>query len=265
MCMPTASCLTPRPANCSLPCFTREARHVAGGQFRSAGHNDARLLYHPLLFGHGSTLLDVGSSEGVDLVNFMRKREDNARSLGRAAPVTVHAFEPVGKARQKLANAVATWSGNIHIHDFGLGSSNRTTCFATSGITAHEVTTAQSCSSAASAHVFERVRIVDITAAVQPHHQIELLHVNCEGCEVELLRRLLPDPAARRVAAIELQPHHQIFYKNGMTDDGYCDLEQRLRAAGFRLLYRFPFVWEAWAREKDYWRLRRGLKREHII
>ena len=66
-------------------------------------------------------------------------------------------------------------------------------------------------------------------------------------------------------AAIELQPHHQIFYKNGMTDDGYCDLEQRLRAAGFRLLYRFPFVWEAWAREKDYGRLRRGLKREHII
>ena len=219
-------CLMPRPLGCTLPCYNRSQRHVAGAHYRRAGHNDARLLYHPQLFSSGDVVLDVGSWEGNDIVRFLQKRPPD---------VHIHAYEPIPSIRQRLTRRMASFP-SVTVHPYGLvGGRNRTSCFVGTGQDAHEV---------GPGACRDRSELVDVRHAIESHDRVALLHVNCEGCELGLIARLAELPALDRVRAIEMQAHHRVIYKNGLGDDEYCALERHLARRGFELAYRFAFIWE---------------------
>lgn len=214
-------CKLPRPTGCTLPCHNRSVRQAEGGRFRLAGHNSAKLLYSPGFFRAGGegrqVVLDVGSWEGHDLLSALAvpgMPKDQLR---------IHAFEPVPAIRTKLTAHMADMP-QVFIHPHGIGSSNRTACFALdSGVRARELRPTATalqrpCASPAS--------ILDVAAAVEPHERVALLHMNCEGCEREVISRLLTLPASylARIGAIELQSHHRLHYANGLSDDDYCEL-----------------------------------------
>ena len=130
-------CKLPRPTGCTLPCHNRSVRQAEGGRFRLAGHNSAKLLYSPGFFRAGGegrqVVLDVGSWEGHDLLSALAvpgMPKDQLR---------IHAFEPVPAIRTKLTAHMADMP-QVFIHPHGIGSSNRTACFALdSGVRAREL------------------------------------------------------------------------------------------------------------------------------
>ena len=174
------------PAHCSLPCYSKPFRLKEGGGYRRAGHNEARVLYHPEVFSAGDVVVDVGAFEGNDLARVLRKR---------MPPIAVHAYEPVAAIRERLARNVAPFR-QVTVHPFGIGSANRTSCFIGVGQDAHE----------RGAHACRQPsEVVDVAWAISPFERIKLLHINCEGCELQVMRRILASGVLSKISLIEMQ------------------------------------------------------------
>jgi FkbM family methyltransferase len=187
------------PSHCTLPCYSKAIRLQEGGRYRAAGHNEARILYHPRIFDVGDVVMDVGAFEGHDLNRMMKLRPPR---------IAVHAYEPVPAIREKLMANVASLD-QVIVHPYGIDAVNRTSCFVGMGQDAHEQTN-RPCR--------QPSLLVDIAWALSSFSRVKLLHINCEGCELQLLRRLIGLDALTKVSIIELQVHHKKFYSNGLND-----------------------------------------------
>ena len=82
------------------------------------------------------------------------------------------------------------------------------------------------------------------TSTTHETRVIDLLQLNCEGCELAVLQRLLSLPSlAAALRVIEVQ-----FHLAAVPPLQLCEIEASLRANDFRLVYRYPYVWERWVR-----------------
>ena len=204
--------------------------------WRAAGGDAMRRLHDPMHFRGGETVIDVGSYVGIDLVGFLRHAPSS---------VSVHTFEPVQRYRTKLKQRVerfvsAANASRLHIHPFGLGRANHTACFlASKGAQATHEAVSSACAAPA--------RIVDVAAALRNFARVDLMQINCEGCEYDLLERLLEDSGSIGVVqSVEVQFHLDWGAQRNTTR--YCHIERGLRHAAFELDYRHPFLWERWSR-----------------
>ena len=201
-------------------------------KLRDAGWKSAKRFFDPAGFRRGAHIIDVGSYVGEDLVEFVQKNPK------LAADITILTYEPVVSIRAKLLPNVKPYP-NIQVSGDGLGDHNYTTCFATTGDATHEV-------SPDDGRCTENSTIVDVAAVVGAIARIDLLHINCEGCEYRILKRLIDARATDRIDAIEVQ-----FHLRWVTPAQYCEIERGLRSLGYSNVYSFPFVWELWERQQQ--------------
>ena len=200
-----------------------------------AGGDKMRRLRSPASFKGGELVVDIGSYIGVDLVTFLRHAP---------ASIAVHTFEPVANYRQRLEQRVIRMvrylPERLHVHPFGLGGSNRTACFSARLAASTNEGGTSGCQSPS--------QIVDAGAVIGGFRRVDLLQMNCEGCEYEVLERLIASPAALQgVRSIEVQFHLDWGLQNDTAR--YCAIESGLRLHGFGLDYRYPFWWERWSRK----------------
>ena len=186
---------------------------LAGEAWQPAGADRMRRLRDPTHLRGGEVLVDVGSYVGVDLVNFLRRAP---------ATVTVHTFEPVAMYREKLQQRVrrfvASGHERLHIHAFGLGKSNHTACFAASKAASTDELSGTACNSPS--------EIVDAAVALRQFPRVDVMQLNCEGCEYEVLERLLESPAALATArSFEVQFH--LDWGAQKDTARYCRIEAR--------------------------------------
>lgn len=222
------TCSVPRP-------FTGADQDRAREAFRKAGHNGMRRLFSPsawLVASAATLVVDVGSFEGVDLMAFMQRAGPLAKN------VTVHTFEPVKATRLRLQHNVGNYS-QIHIHPYALGDSTRAMCTDGTG----DAATMRPIHMRGTCMPQRRVHMVDTWHVINSFgHSVDLLQLNCEGCELAVLHHMLKRAAVTRVVkSIEVQ-----FHRSAVTEASYCTLDARLRALGYTLEYRFPYVWERW-------------------
>lgn len=184
-----------------------------------------RMMRNPQRFRKAATIVDVGAYIGVDLQRFVES--------GPPEGLEVWAFEPVPSIFKRLHTNVQKYE-QIHIERLGLGASNATSCFVTKGDATREVPIDHSdCS--------ERSKIVDVVEVARWFPRIDLLHLNCEGCEGLVLLRLL-ETDMETIDAIEVQFHETVSHEQ------YCELELGLRQHGFQLEYQFPYLWDLWVK-----------------
>ena len=231
--------LTSADHNCSITSLPSRSRVLAkffAAEHRTRPLRTTKLFAKPWVFPASATVLDVGSNVGSNLIEFMTQ--------GAQPSVAVHTYEPVAAIRERLEVNVRRFP-QIHVHPFGLASENRTACFRLGGKHNLEGTTAvsQLRSAGSCARGQTEATLVAIGDVLDSYRRIQLLHVNCEGCEYDIIPGI-PATALNRIDAIELQAHP---LENRQLA-AYCALEAHLRAARFARIYRFPFVWELWAR-----------------
>lgn len=233
------------PPHCTLAApFTPAKQAAARADFAKNGHNEQRLLFSPdkwLTADSNALVVDVGSYTGVDLDGFARR----VATLG--ANVTVHTYEPVPSTRRLLLERLAALARvprapAIHVHPFGLSDRDASMCVAGQGDAASLRATGANprrgwCPPP------ERTRVADAwTALRRLGRTVDLMQVNCEGCELAVMRRLVSQPdVARVVRGFEIQ-----FHANAVSVRDYCALERALERLGYGLVYRYPFVWELW-------------------
>ena len=88
------------------------------------------------------------------------------------------------------------------------------------------------------------IDMVDFRGVLAEFEYVDLLHINCEGCEAPVLKTFLSASSTANVAAVEVQ-----YHKVHVPLRVYCEIESSMRAHGYTLAYRYPYVWELWVRE----------------
>lgn len=186
-------------------------------------------LLNPSLLAKDATIVEIGAFEGRDIELFMGKHPSRL--------VHIHAYEPVQEQFQILASKMAKiGNGQVSVYPYGLSSHSYTTCFLKAAEGTYDARTA-SCEASA------RGNLRKITDELKHFKQINLLHVNCEGCEYATLKTVLANKhISKRILILEVQFHQVI------THEQYCEIEHLLVLRGFRLKYRYQYVWEAWVR-----------------
>lgn len=76
---------------------------------------------------------------------------------------------------------------------------------------------------------------------------VDLLNINCEGCEFEVLEMLAATNLIEKVVNIQFQPHY-MYKEVGSYSCRYCRLVELLSRT-HELSYRFNVIWEMWRRK----------------
>lgn len=186
------------------------------------GGNEKRYSYHSYLSDQ-STVVEIGGFTGVD-INAMRDIY---------GPFRVLLFEPLFYTKAKT-----TFEGdnNVEVYPYGIGSTTRKVSFAVDGVASKP---------AATAHVdvteVEIRKLADVVQELQVE-TVDLLQINCEGCEWEVLEELLEGP--------DIFKHIQVQFHGGASWvpdrlNRYASIQDRL-ARRYLLVYDVPWVWQMW-------------------
>lgn len=79
-------------------------------------------------------------------------------------------------------------------------------------------------------------------------HSLNLLTINCEGCEFDVIERLTSTSLIDNIDYVQFQPHVIVFTDQQEYICKYCRLRQLL-ARTHEIGYEFPHVWETWKRK----------------
>jgi FkbM family methyltransferase len=200
-----------------------------GGQ-RSDGSPGLHYMLNPSKLPSHALILDVGTWHGRDISFFMKGHGSSG--------VQIHTYDAVDRA--EMLKGLLQKYPQVTSHPFGLGSANRTAHFTKAGGTDDEGTFEQKGSLELNG------TIMDVMHELTRFQHVHLLHINCEGCESEVLHRLLTDPVAHeKIDVIEVQFHFPV-----VSEADYCEIEQLFLVNGYVLQYRFQYVWEAWSKNK---------------
>jgi FkbM family methyltransferase len=193
------------------------------------GQNN-KLYEHPEMIPENATIIEAGGFTGQDFGVFFRNAATRGVNLDRTH---VEIFEPHPALFQQLHANIGECPEWLKTTNSGLGDKNTTLCMDQQSDAA---TTLESPDCPL------LVPVMDIAAVIQPYQQINLLHINCEGCELPILRRVLATNP-QKIQNIEVQ-----FHRNHVAVKDYCDTARALVLSGYRRLYHYAYVWEAWSR-----------------
>jgi hypothetical protein len=196
------------------------------------------------------------------------KAADSTRFRQIFPSSTIHIYEPVPAFFSELEE---NWKGipGIHVHKYGMGGSSRdialddgalhgeSTFIMDSGKkVASAGAAAGSVPEKATALAPGHMRIVDGAAEIAaiaplPSSQIDILHMNCEGCEWEFLSRLADvEGTFARIHIIQISFHNYGNDGIGALLPQYCTIREALRQTHEPISV-VPFGWERWVRKSN--------------
>ena len=171
-----------------------------------------------------SIVLDLGGYEGQWASDLFARYQ---------CPIFI--FEPVAAFANRIRDRFAK-NKTIQVHQYGLGDVSRS----------EEISIAGDGSSVfGKSRNKETIEIVDVTEWIESNlstdQSIDLMKINVEGCEYEILDRLIKTHLVNRIKNIQVQ-FHQVM----------PDSAARMERIQSQLIkthtptYQYTFVWENW-------------------
>lgn len=164
-----------------------------------------------------------------------------------------HAYEPISDFFKELTD---NWrqdgagNANVHLHNYALAKENGTIYFPKSSLAGQ------------STYIGDGSKLPDSTndvdsdsASVRSFHfavqdaggnKPTLLHMNCEGCEWDLLRDALDTSFIDNVPLIQIGFHNYGHVGLGERVIEYCDIQMKLARTHNLVHGAVPFAWERW-------------------
>jgi FkbM family methyltransferase len=204
-----------------------------GTRWREEKGQANKLYEHPERFPVDATIVEIGAYTGRDIGVFLQQASNQNVPVSN---MEFHLYEPVDMAYQTLASKYSEVP-NIHLTKAGVGYKTETMCVSLSGDAAK--TDNKNIANCAA----DAVPVIDAALVVNSlPKRLDLLHINCEGCEIPIMRRVL-ETSIDKIDRIEVQNHPQ-----HITTEDYCGYVTQLYSHGFRPVYHYKFVWELWER-----------------
>ena len=169
----------------------------------------------------------------------------------------IHVFEPV----PSFANVLEKNWKNVPrstVHAFGLGSESKQV----EGV--HVVGESTFAMSGGKDSSGETVHIKSIVEAWEElgKPSIDLLHMNCEGCEWEMLETLISSDIIHKVRILQVGTHWFADVQN--IEQRYCAIEAKLETTHEKI-YQQYFGWERWQLKQKQNSKTRGARRRRVL
>ena len=144
-------------------------------------------------------------------------------------------FEPIfyDEARMNLKGL------GVEVYPYGLGATTRSATFDIKGDATTPTKDGQVAQIRRFSDVIEELSIV----------RIDLLQINCEGCEWEVLESVIDDKQTHIFQHIQVQFHPSADWVEDRLDR-YATIQDRLTET-HELLYDHPWIWQLW-QSKSY-------------
>lgn len=181
----------------SHKCFPDKAPHLG------------RFSQNPKSLKPGMVFVDIGSYTGSDLIG-----------LALAQPkVQIYTFEPVPSVYKKLVERTSKFK-NVHARNVGIGDAADTLCFlknrdATKVIPKQgdhcptEVSEEVHHDDLTKSGIVETGQVMPVDVLFAEIKKIDVLQINCEGCEYIVLPAILNSPATlSKITYVEVQFHN---------------------------------------------------------
>ena len=188
-------------------------------KFAAAGHNE--FLYNFVKLGTDSVFLDIGGFHGIADEEFERRYHPK-----------LYIFEP-GKDSFRILQGKFP---NAHLFNFGLGPREETTYLVSDG----ERSFVQSSETAGA----EKIEIKPFSFIENLVNLVDVLFINCEGCEYPVLEALLDSTMIHKVKFLMIQFHKQHLSN---APEWRCYIKSRLRYTHTEV-FSVTWVWEIWRR-----------------
>ncbi|XP_069137254.1 uncharacterized protein [Argopecten irradians] len=177
-----------------------------------------------------STVIELGGYLGEDADNL----------ISRYQPKRYIMVEPVYEFYIKLVNRFQHLS-NVLIFNFGIGNKSAKTSVKLS---------MDGTSSFNTINADVNIRLVGarpfFLGIGLGFFDVDLLTMNCEGCEFAVLDFLLDSKLINNIRNVQFQPHKLDRVADSVYR--YCEYEERLKRT-HQLVFRHPFWWESWSRK----------------
>ena len=145
-------------------------------------------------------------------------------------------------------NHVKTNQWDVTVHKFGLGDSTRRIFLSESDIKG-QGTFAMKDKEAEEGKKIP-LEIIEATTAFTNvtggSEDLDLLHVNCEGCEYEMLENLIKSGLHWKIKIIQFGTH--FFSEIPNLTERYCAIRSELTQS-HKMVYGTAFAWERWDRK----------------
>jgi FkbM family methyltransferase len=190
--------------------------------------NSGRYKHHSYLKNNG-VIVEIGGFTGEDTQTFLEQYPD----------VTMHVFEP---HPTYFSSLVERFKGNPKVisYPFGLDEASKIAFLVDSsdGSSAYSGTGQK-------IPIFLREAVQELKSIVSQHKKsIDLLNINCEGCEYGLLEQILEQNSAHLIENIQVQFHP---IESIDSTPRYCRIQSLLSKTHKKTFY-YHYVWENWKR-----------------
>ncbi len=196
-------------------------------------HGQSKKLYeHPEKFPHNAIIVESGAYSGRDIGVFFENAEKRRIDTSN---MNFLLFEPMAKPFKELERKYRNHR-NVQLFKTALGEKRGVMCSTLKG----DAVVVSRCDHSSNAH--GKITVQDVADYI--NETVFLYHINCEGCEVPLINRALSRQRLPQNIEVQFHPQH-------VHPDIYCDIARRLHDSGYRIVYRYAYVWELWSLVED--------------
>jgi len=173
---------------------------------------------------------------------------DGSKILQICPECEMHIFEPVpdyNKVLEEIWNTLNEendWSATIH--KYGLGNNDRTVKLSRSELLGEGTFGMTDKKNEDEPFVNLKIREASkIIREISNNGFVDLLHVNCEGCEWEMMENIIENNIISDIGSIQLGTHY--FPEIEDISSRYCNLRKQLRKT-HQMVYGESWSWERW-------------------
>jgi len=193
--------------------------------------NEQRTEFHRSYLKPGSVIIDIGGHTGEDTMRFIQYF---------GSEITILVYEPHPKYFTILTEKFKNYP-QVKLFNYGLDGTARMATLSddTDGSSVFKEGTI-------SIELREVNQVISQYLKDSGRKEIDLLHINCEGCEFGLLEGIIDQRVTNLFKNIEMQFHYYDF--KGMDNIArMCRIQEQLSIT-HKSSFLFKYVWENWER-----------------
>jgi FkbM family methyltransferase len=210
----------------------------ADGSFWSV--EGLRHTAHKHLLNSSSLVVEVGGNRGHDTVKFIEFHN-----------LSIISYEPLVQMWKSLTEQFKS-NPKIQIHPYGLGNHARSLLIEPNDYGNAGTSIFRPLSSPNSS-LIQRIQLLNIVEVIQNIRKtrtktgiIDMISINCEGCEFEIIPALILNNLTQYFRIIQFATHLSLVSQSSCI---YCQIEQALQRT-HQILYHYTKLWEGWVLKK---------------
>jgi FkbM family methyltransferase len=230
--------------------FSKEEENIFNKCIQKNAHPEELFRHNIKNFDYSITSANFSFLKGKSDVVVVEIGGYTGQLLQKLVPITgaktYVVLEPVPSFHDKLVKNIDALNLNsvVKTYNFGVGKTYKemSVDIQGDGTSIFKVLTSQQTES------ISIVNVVDFFVQIGAGcNTVDLLTINCEGCEFDVLETLLSTTLIEKFDNIQFQPHYAAT--TGNYTCRYCRLRQFL-ARTHMIKYEYPHIWESWKRTK---------------